>query len=96
MSDPALIAFLHELCQTDVGKEQIFCCRWSVLIDKTMCLTFKEDHDIDFYAGFSSSTFNTILYTVMYILLMVVWPLRHWAMKVAFTNAGHDEVLLYR
>ena len=76
---------LQELCQSfrDVFLGQ-------------MCHAMAENSDsFNFYEGIYASKFNTVMYTILWISLVLLFPLRHWASVRSYDSTGYD-LLLHR
>ena len=69
------------------------CEEFSKTIIRVSCRVLLDKKD--FFDGYYNSTVHSTLYAAACLLLVVLWPVRHWATKVALSNADLD-ILYYR
>ena len=65
------------------------------LEEAVLCKTFIDLPELNFYYGLNSSNANTLVYTTLWLVFMVLWPLRHYANREALALAKLD-LLLHR
>ena len=71
------------------------CGELSYLFEHQLCKEIHSYDELNFYHGLSTSTMNMLLCTIAWLTFVILWPLKHWALKVAFTNAKLD-LLMHR
>ena len=71
------------------------CQELNEIYETQLCQTLMVNTSLNFYSGLNSSAANTAAYTVLWLLFVLLFPLRHLAVVVALEMARLD-ILIFK
>ena len=82
-----------ESCCLNTAKTTTACQSIRQIFQDELCHTMADHDGIDFYSGVDSSLVNSVLYSIIWLMLVTLWPLRHWSSEIAYDRNGFDLVI---
>ena len=91
----ALILHCNETILSISNTRRDICRELEQLFQGLVCDVALQDQSINYFEGYSSSSLNRVLYTLVWASLVVLWPVTHWAIEESLSNSGLD-LLIHR